>query len=458
MRKIIAVGMLMAFVAASAFAATPDPWRIRVTDLDPNAPHSSSISDNIRFYSVYPEDGFSSAGGTIRVSMRDYDAAGNPYFMQLADYTATTGALTYGTATDISVEGLGYTYVQHFIKVGAVYKTWTRWLNAWTGHSIQYSTSSDGANFSAPLQATVYGSTNMATDGYGHFNGYRTSGGTYVMMHGNSFASYQGSHAKALMTSGVGETVWYDIDIDSAGRDHGYKVGDTIMDPHTIGTWYHSQENQGHAGRACDGNLIWMTGHLRDHVIGGYGGDPAAQYYDGRGMSLTVGTIGEASGGDEYVFIADADNTNTEGIGNSVLSAIGLNGLSGPSLRSYSPTSTWRSWYGFPVGLQSSQQTPSARFALIYYASWDTDSSDGTFDVQGLGRAKMDMTRNKADLNYDGTVNFQDIGPFSGAYGSSSGQPLYNPDADFNSDGKVDFQDIGPLSGRYGSDCSFTTP
>jgi hypothetical protein len=95
----------------------------------------------------------------------------------------------------------------------------------------------------------------------------------------------------------------------------------------------------------------------------------------------------------------------------------------------------------------------------MYYASWDTDSSDGvTADLHGVGRAKLDLTRNKADLNYDGTVNFQDIGPFSGAYGSSSGQPLYNPDADFNGDGKVDFQDIGPLSGRYGSDCSYTAP
>jgi len=56
-----------------------------------------------------------------------------------------------------------------------------------------------------------------------------------------------------------------------------------------------------------------------------------------------------------------------------------------------------------------------------------------------------------ADLNNDGEVNFQDIGPFSGAYGSVSGQPQYDPSADFNGDGKVDFQDLGPFSGRYGS-------
>jgi len=80
--------------------------------------------------------------------------------------------------------------------------------------------------------------------------------------------------------------------------------------------------------------------------------------------------------------------------------------------------------------------------------------------VYGLGHAKMLVTKNKADLNYDGTVNFQDIGPFSGAYGSTSGTPgsLYNADCDFNADGLVDFKDIGPLSGRYGSDCSYSAP
>jgi len=56
-----------------------------------------------------------------------------------------------------------------------------------------------------------------------------------------------------------------------------------------------------------------------------------------------------------------------------------------------------------------------------------------------------------ADFNGDNQVNFQDLGPFSAAYGSSSGDPDYNPDADFNSDGAVNFQDLGPFSGCYGT-------
>ena len=48
-------------------------------------------------------------------------------------------------------------------------------------------------------------------------------------------------------------------------------------------------------------------------------------------------------------------------------------------------------------------------------------------------------------------VNVQDIGPFSAAYGSSSGEPSYNPAYDANDDGKVNWQDIGPFSSCYGS-------
>jgi hypothetical protein len=92
---------------------------------------------------------------------------------------------------------------------------------------------------------------------------------------------------------------------------------------------------------------------------------------------------------------------------------------------------------------------------MIYCARWDTDS-DAAMETGGFGFAKVELTRNKADLNFDGTVNFSDIAPFSTAYGSTSGVSAnYNPDADFNSDGKVDFSDISPLSTRYGSDCSF---
>jgi hypothetical protein len=443
--------MLAAFVAASAFAA-PDPWRIRVTDLDPNAP-TQPAGTELRFYHVTREDNFGPAGGDLQIHAGDY--GGGPFWnvWTSANYNAATGALSYGTASAPSIEGVGDGTVTQGLKVGSVYKGWVRKLNAWTGHSIQYTTSSDGVNWAALTVSTIYGPKIDSTDGYGYLGAYRSTGGVYLVQHGNSFAAYQMAHGKGVMTSGVGETVWYDIDTGSPDATDPYNCGDPIADPHTAGQWYHDTENYGSIARVCDGNLVNGTGAMENH-------NPnwATQTYKGRGIGLFLGTAGELCGGDDYVWIADPDNANTESIGDSVISAIGLSGLSGPSLHAYMYPSTWRSWYAHPIGLVNNQTDPSAAFVMLYFAAWDTDSSDGEADIMGVGRAKLWLTRNKADLNYDGTVNFQDIGPFSGAYGSSSGQPLYNPDADFNGDGKVDFQDIGPLSGRYGSDCTYSSP
>ena len=77
--------MLLALLAATAAIATaaPDPWRIRVTDLDPIEPHSSIISNNFRVFSTDTEEGWGSSGGTVRMSVRDYDRPSNYYFMQL---------------------------------------------------------------------------------------------------------------------------------------------------------------------------------------------------------------------------------------------------------------------------------------------------------------------------------------------------------------------------------------
>jgi hypothetical protein len=176
------------------------------------------------------------------------------------------------------------------------------------------------------------------------------------------------------------------------------------------------------------------------------------------GAGLTIGTAGQLNGGDHYVWLSDPDSTNTSGIADSLLGGIGLNGLGGASLKTH-VTGWWTGWPTMTAPLAAHETTPATKFLMLYGAAWDTDSSGAGYDVLGYGRAKLFLTRNKADLNYDGTVNFQDIGPFSGAYGSTSGiQGNYNAEADFNIDGKVNFQDIGPLSSRYGSNCSYGSP
>jgi len=284
-------------------------------------------------------------------------------------------------------------------------------------------------------------------------------------------AAYQNAGDWGTMTSGDGTTIWYDTDTGYAdpiiqGPYWGTGTGgfDPIADPHTAGQPFMDSDNFGHAIKACDGNLMSFLGTFPMGYFYQNGVDVCAGVYPweglggfgGNGTNLVIGTTGELCGGDNYAWLADGDSTNTSGIGNSLLSAIGNPGLSGPSLRGR----FWGAWAGYihsALPLASSMTAPTTKAALFYEAMWDTDSSHGGdgYLTFGTGRAKFFMTKNKADLNYDGTVSAQDIAPFSAAYNSSVGQPAFNADCDFNGDGKVNAQDIAPFSARYGAGCSY---
>jgi hypothetical protein len=67
------------------------------------------------------------------------------------------------------------------------------------------------------------------------------------------------------------------------------------------------------------------------------------------------------------------------------------------------------------------------------------DKIDGYFSNQFLG-----------DMDGDGDVDSFDFYIFSGAYGTSVGDPVYNPEADLDGDGDVDSYDFYIFSGNYG--------
>jgi hypothetical protein len=53
------------------------------------------------------------------------------------------------------------------------------------------------------------------------------------------------------------------------------------------------------------------------------------------------------------------------------------------------------------------------------------------------------------DFDDDGDVDFDDFVEFAGAYGTSTGNPLYNATGDFDDDGDVDFDDFVEFAGVY---------
>jgi hypothetical protein len=54
------------------------------------------------------------------------------------------------------------------------------------------------------------------------------------------------------------------------------------------------------------------------------------------------------------------------------------------------------------------------------------------------------------DLNGDNVVNIDDLAILVVAYGSSEGDPNWNPVADLNCDGVVDLSDFALLAANYG--------
>jgi hypothetical protein len=65
-------------------------------------------------------------------------------------------------------------------------------------------------------------------------------------------------------------------------------------------------------------------------------------------------------------------------------------------------------------------------------------------EKQTTGSYEMDVTL-AGDANGDGTVNLADVAAFAPSYGTSPGQPKYNPAADFNQNGVVNLYDAKVL-------------
>ena len=102
----------------------------------------------------------------------------------------------------------------------------------------------------------------------------------------------------------------------------------------------------------------------------------------------------------------------------------------------------------------------SQEFELSYSptaADQSFSNSDGivivsdAVDTPELSISLAGQSTFNSDINYDGSVNFGDLGPLNVNFGLTSADPNFDPTADINGDGAVNFGDLGPLNVEFGS-------
>ena len=92
---------------------------------------------------------------------------------------------------------------------------------------------------------------------------------------------------------------------------------------------------------------------------------------------------------------------------------------------------------------------PYDNYAVGGYATpifwFETDRADNNY---GDGNVIVTIP---GDIDGDGLVGSADAGILNGAYGSSSGEPIYDARADIDNDGLIGSADAGVLNGAYGT-------
>jgi hypothetical protein len=117
-------------------------------------------------------------------------------------------------------------------------------------------------------------------------------------------------------------------------------------------------------------------------------------------------------------------------------------------LRRYT-TGKWSTTYVVSTDATDDSFSPSVEiYNRTVYATWEdkTNMSGAGYDWDIFG-AKYELA---GDINGDWGVDHKDLLLLAAAYGSSIGQPNYNPNADLDPNGKIDHKDLLILAANYG--------
>jgi hypothetical protein len=88
-----------------------------------------------------------------------------------------------------------------------------------------------------------------------------------------------------------------------------------------------------------------------------------------------------------------------------------------------------------------------ANYTLSAYAApvlGETDTADNSY-TDGIIKVVI-----VGDINGDNDVDIKDVSSVAKAFGTSIGQPLYNPNGDFNDDHEIDIKDVSTTAKRFG--------
>ncbi len=76
-------------------------------------------------------------------------------------------------------------------------------------------------------------------------------------------------------------------------------------------------------------------------------------------------------------------------------------------------------------------------------------SSDMVVQLQGLTASASVLLTRELDLDGNGVINIIDVGIVAGVFGTSTGNPRFNPLADFDANGVINIIDIGIIAAYY---------
>jgi hypothetical protein len=454
MKKVIVLGLVMA-LATFASADVITDYNVKVTDGSPSNPANATgwRSD----FAATGLSGFGPSGGSFQlwgytsvVTTLDELTEVNSY--DDANFTVSWGSWvnTYGPAGELfAVYGSAPFSLWPLLEVSDDYDSGDDTLKMWASEGfgtgafwdqmrMAVDTTGAGITFTTPVFVTIVNSIEWhksrsdgtRAPGHGIMAGFMKITGSG---RGETRDDMGGGTATVTSLTAVPDDKWDNIDASGDGGNTNYNSG-AWGNPPASGLWRAIKD----AGmvRLCDGNIAGI----------------GESHWNGRGCGLWINTLGDTVPGNVAI---EGTMTGVTGWRNDYDNAAPTDvTILGPIIGQQAqgglqvPAGTM-SYFRMAqaIALKTRESDTATQWLMPYGGSWNAGAN------VGWGYAKLMITGQKGDLNYDGTTDFNDLSPLSNTWNASLGEANYNPDGDLTGDNVVDFNDLSPLSNYWNQSC-----